>query len=603
MSTHIFWRRKVQTPNKNRLFVPNRLLNRSTTNVLRQNAMNANNTKSIIAKLERLSLEEAFIFQFYYTELIQDTALDLIPSKVGSTLHLNFLRQELSKDPSFRGLAQQLSSRKLQSFYSTAKRMASLAAQCKAAGITPGSSLPKEIQAKKPSLSASLKDQLDSNEVAPRCPHTKAHFEWYDFQRQPNPGLITISAHRFLFSSLVTQQDLKSVWMTKKHLRIGACYPDIMNYPVQLVDLVTDDSGQPVFDEQHQMVREFEKDVAPRRELDGGEKGKIWEWFDIHFKTQQDPRFVQVSTKCSGFHLLRAKYINSDNEVCSFKILQVVTKEWDPEEFRDAAPTADGLDIILGQKGRTVSSNLPFSPVRSPAPPNAYQPAPAPTPPAMPAPYHVGSSAPAPVPTPMQVPDPAVADLQAKLHAMSMYAAEKEREASEAAAAKESTIKQANEALDNKNREFEARENEYRQHWRDLEAAGKDAAAAAEVQRIAATRQEEVNQLQAELQRAQAATTWTSGSSAITLTPEQEREIADRDEIQKAMGNLGKRLRPTTGNHNDQARFGVHGADGQYLGVPAYVGNEEKDDERSEMSSSTTGFSEASRSVARVADF
>jgi hypothetical protein len=67
--------------------------------------MNANDTKSIIAKLERLSLEEAFIFQFYYTELIQDT-LDLIPSKVGSTLHLNFLKQELSKDPSLQDLAQ-----------------------------------------------------------------------------------------------------------------------------------------------------------------------------------------------------------------------------------------------------------------------------------------------------------------------------------------------------------------------------------------------------------------------------------------------------------------------------------------------------------------
>jgi hypothetical protein len=141
--------------------------------------------------------------------------------------------------------------------------MASLAAQCKAAGLIPGSSLPKQMQAKHPSQSANLKDQFDSNEVAPRCPHTKAHFEWYDFQRQPNPGLITISAHRFLFSSLVTQQDLKSVWVTKKHLRIGACYPDIMNYPVQLVDLVTDDNGQPVFDEQHQMVREFEKDVTP----------------------------------------------------------------------------------------------------------------------------------------------------------------------------------------------------------------------------------------------------------------------------------------------------------------------------------------------------
>jgi hypothetical protein len=59
----------------------------------------------------------------------------------------------------------------------------------------------------------------------------------------------------------------------------------------------------------------------------------------------------------------------------------------------------------------------------------------------------------------------------------------------------------------------------------------------------------------------------------MTLTNE-EREIADRDEIQKAMGNLGKRLRPSTDNQDDQARFGV----------PAYVGNEERDDERSAIS-------------------
>jgi hypothetical protein len=517
--------------------------------------MIAKDTKSIIiAKLERLSSEEAFIFQFYYTELIQGT-LDIIPSTVGSLLHLNFLRQELSKDPSLLELAQDLSSRKLQTFHSTAKRMVSLAANCKAAGVMPGSNLPRDIQAKKPSLSGNLKDHFESNEVAPRCPHTKAHFEWYDFERQPNPGLITISAHRFLFSSLVTQQDLKSEWVTKKHLRIGACYPDIMNYPVQLVDLVTDDSGQPVFDEQHQIVREFEKDVAPRRELDGREKGRIWEWFDIRFKKEQDPRFVQVSSKCSGFHLLRAKYINSDNEVCSFKMLQVVTKEWDPEEF-NAAPTADRNVIMVGQKARTASSSLPFSPVRSSAPPNLHQPAPAPTPPAMPTPYHMGSAS-APVPTPMQVPDPAIADLQAKLHQMSVYAAEKEREAGEAAAAKESTIKAANEALANKNRELEARENEYRQRWTELEA-GKDAAAAAEVQRAAATRQDEVNYLQAELQRAQAAAT-------------------DRDEIQKAMGKIGKRLR---------------GADGKYLGVPTHVDSGERDDDNSEMSTVDGGYSQ-----------
>jgi hypothetical protein len=71
--------------------------------------------------------------------------------------------------------------------------------------------------------------------------------------------------------------------------------------------------------------------------------------------------------------------------------------------------------------------------------------------------------------------------------------------------------------------------------------------------------------------------------------------MTDRDEIQKAMNNLGKRLRPSTGNQHDddQARLGVHGADGQYLGVPAYIGNEERDhDERSELSTVHGDFSQ-----------
>ena len=87
-------------------------------------------------------------------------------------------------------------------------------------------------------------------------------------------------------------------------------------------------------------------------------------------------------------------------------------------------------------------------------------------------------------------------------------------------------------------------------------------AAAAEIQRVTATRQEEVNQLQAELQRAQAAAT-------------------DRDEIQKVIGKIGNRTR---------------GADGRHVGVPAYSDNgedsRERDGDNSEMSTIDGGFSQ-----------
>jgi hypothetical protein len=68
-----------------------------------QKEMSAKDAKSIVEKLEQLSPEEASTFQLHCAESKQDTP-DLIPSKVGSTLHLNFLRQDLSKDPLLQGL-------------------------------------------------------------------------------------------------------------------------------------------------------------------------------------------------------------------------------------------------------------------------------------------------------------------------------------------------------------------------------------------------------------------------------------------------------------------------------------------------------------------
>jgi hypothetical protein len=78
------------------------------------------------------------------------------------------------------------------------------------------------------------------------------------------------------------------------------------------------------------------------------------------------------------------------------------------------------------------------------------------------------------------------------------------------------------------------------------------------------------------------------------LTPEQIKN-ADRDEIQRAMSNLGKHVRISTDNQEDETRFGVHGADGQfYEGVSAYIGrSEEGEDGDDEMSTIHEALSQA----------
>jgi hypothetical protein len=166
-------------------------------------------------------------------------------------------------------------------------------------------------------------------------------------------------------------------------------------------------------------------------------------------------------------------------------------------------------------------------------------------------------------------------------------------------------------------------ESQYRERWGVLESA-KDAAAAAEVQRIANAQQGQVAQLQAELHRTQtiaaqneaeynqrcvefqtATNPAASQPHALVPTPKNG-EMTDRDEIQRAIGNLGKRIRTSDHTQDDQTRFGVRGADGELLVVPAYVGNAEVDDERSTMSTINGDLSQADSfagSTARIVHF
>jgi hypothetical protein len=302
----------------------------------------------------------------------------LIPGKVGSSLHLNFLKKEAKENPLLADIYKEFEKKVQRStFHTKATRLMKLAAQAVANGVTAKTHVPKKVQAAHPSLSGSLYKGLKGTTFsAPSTtsPYTKSEFEWYDHQRRPSPGIIHIQAHRIMLSSVVTKADVKFKWLTETLLEVAIRYPDMMNFPVQLCSLVTDDGGNQVFHDQHECVKGFEKNLANRREDDGFVHDK----FNIPFDKPQDPRFVRVNKYAKGFDLLRANYVNGDNELCDFKILQIVTKEKNEEEHMEGNAGVSNTGITVGENLQsTTQTNNPFA---SPSMARQQQPAPTPYP-------------------------------------------------------------------------------------------------------------------------------------------------------------------------------------------------------------------------------
>jgi hypothetical protein len=100
----------------------------------------------IIDQLERLTLIDAYIFHFYFTELISDSPCLLIHSKIGSVLHFNYLKEAATEN---RYLATSilpiLETTKHNTFVGKAKRMNTMAQQAIRAGVNPKPHLPEEI--------------------------------------------------------------------------------------------------------------------------------------------------------------------------------------------------------------------------------------------------------------------------------------------------------------------------------------------------------------------------------------------------------------------------------------------------------------------------
>ena len=309
----------------------------------------------IIEKLRRFSPTDCFIFCFYF-DAISTNTLHHCPAKVGSIVHFKHLKQEARKTNPGSGILETLESTKHVTFCSKAKRMTSLAAQARKAGINPRQHMKTQPpKAKAPSASMVANKHLPT----PSCPFTQAKFEWYNFSKRPKPGIIKLSAHRILLNNVISSQDVKYSWLSGTVLEVSIRYPDIMNFPVGLCELVTDDNGNQVFDEQHECVKGFEKNLAARREDDG----YAYDTFHIEFDEEQNIKFVPLTQNLKGFDILRSTYQDSDGEMCQFKILQIVTKEKEIiEEVLEGDATMSDCGIVgSGSQSAQSNSNTPFA--------------------------------------------------------------------------------------------------------------------------------------------------------------------------------------------------------------------------------------------------
>lgn len=336
-------------------------------------------TKQLREKLERLPAHEAYIFQFYYKELFQET-LQLIDVKVGSALHLRFLISESKRDQDLLSIHSQLEKLNFGTFVSQCKRMVVLAKESLKAGLNPDPHLPAVVRGKHPSIADNVVIGVSSSHV-PKAPYTKGKFEWYDFDRRPTAGIVKVEAHRYLLPCVVDEEDLNYTWLAPDCLEVSMRYPDLINHPIELVELVTGENGEPVFHAQHEILRGFEKDLAPRRETKGVHKGSIMDPFVIKFECDQDPNFVALNSKLKGFDLIDAKYLSRKGKICEMKLLQIVTREKSEDEIREG--TANAVDcsaVVLGMSKSTAPTGTftPFSspqsvPVPNNAPSNSQQ--------------------------------------------------------------------------------------------------------------------------------------------------------------------------------------------------------------------------------------
>jgi hypothetical protein len=101
----------------------------SLSQTLHQSIQVMSSQNQIVDQLERLSIIDAYIFQFYFNELKSNSPY-LIHSKVGSVLHFNYLKQAATENKYLAtSVLPILDLTKHNAFVGKAKRMVSMAQQ------------------------------------------------------------------------------------------------------------------------------------------------------------------------------------------------------------------------------------------------------------------------------------------------------------------------------------------------------------------------------------------------------------------------------------------------------------------------------------------
>eukprot|EP00980_Cylindrotheca_fusiformis_P021096 scaffold8090_cov82-Cylindrotheca_fusiformis.AAC.9 len=258
---------------------------------------------------------ERYLFNHYF-DCIREQGWDLEDycHKIGFvTVHTHLIRHSEALD--FHSTLKHLPR---QSFRSKALNMVSLATAAAKHGVK----LSKAKDYAPPLSVSSVSDAFHnrSKNIAPRCPHVKASFEVDIHEDKSRPKKVKLSAFRFLLPSLTEFDDIHFSWKTVNNVRyskleISIQYPDLFNFPVGQVGLVTNQRGEAVFGVDHPAVRGFNEDIEER--ADSGDNGQyVSESFELYFDEEQDPKFVPIQgAQLSGFDLLRCEYENKNGEI------------------------------------------------------------------------------------------------------------------------------------------------------------------------------------------------------------------------------------------------------------------------------------------------
>ena len=243
--------------------------------------------------------------------------------------------------------------------------MVNLAKACQQLNVDPSPNLLELIKTARPSLTErNVNENFEGTINSLFCPYIRAEWDWIERDtKDGNSRTVKLSANRILLPSLVSSKDITSNWLEDNTiLELYMRYPDLMNCPEEQIGLITDKNSNAIFNRDSKCLDGFEKDLMRRRD----EEGNVWERLVIRFKQEQEPKFLEVHNGSthkgsSGLDIIRGEYLDGDDEICTFKILQFITREKIPDADRLICGEERDCGVQLcHQKTRSKEASSPF---------------------------------------------------------------------------------------------------------------------------------------------------------------------------------------------------------------------------------------------------